>query len=362
MYLIIQAFKGAMSNTRSSEPPLSIVVRAIFIAAGVVILLWVLYLIRDLLLLIYISGMFAIGLAPLVRAIERPYVLPFLRWHPPRWLTILAIYMIVLAFFGLLIFLVVPPITEQASAFSRDLPTYLERAQVWITSIAAHNHMEIDLQRLGEEAFKRVGELTAPLVSALFGFLGVLFGIFTILMLTFYLLLDYEHISKAILNFFPREQRDRVHEVFDKIGPKISGWLAGQFLVALIIGTTTAIALPIIGIPYFYLFALLAAIGEVVPVIGPIMAAIPPAIVALFISPWYMITVIAFFTVQQQLESNLLVPRLMQRQVGIDPVVVIIALLIGAKLLGILGAILAIPTAGIIQVVLSELYNEETQE
>lgn len=362
MYLIIQALKGSMSNIHSSEPPLSIIVRAIFITAGVVILLWIFYLIRDLLLLFYISGLFAIGLAPLVRAIERPYVLPFLRWHPPRWLTILALYMTVLAFVGLLIFLVVPPITEQASAFSRDLPAYLERVQAWFTHIASHNHIELDLQRLGEEALKRVGELTAPLVSALFGFLGVLFGIFTILVLTFYLLLDYEHISKAVLNFFPREQRRRVREVFDQIGPKISGWLAGQFLVALIIGTTTAIALPIIGIPYFYLFALLAAIGEVIPVLGPIMATIPPAIVALFISPWYMITVIAFFVVQQQLESNLLVPRLMQRKVGIDPVVVIIALLIGAKLLGVLGAILAVPTAGIIQVVLNELYGGEAQE
>jgi predicted PurR-regulated permease PerM len=124
------------------------------------------------------------------------------------------------------------------------------------------------------------------------------------------------------------------------------------------IGTTTAIALYFLGVPYFYVLAVIAGVGEMIPVIGPVLSAVPAILVGLTVSPRTALAVAIFWVVQQQLENHLLVPRIMSRQVGVSPVIVIAALLVGGSLLGILGAVLAVPTAAILQVVVQELLDE----
>jgi predicted PurR-regulated permease PerM len=139
----------------------------------------------------------------------------------------------------------------------------------------------------------------------------------------------------------------------------VSAWLGGQLLLGGTIGATSAIGLWALGIPYFYVLALLSALGEMIPIVGPILAAIPAIAVASTVSLKKVIFVIIFFVVQQQLENHILVPKIMSRQVGLSPVTVIVSLLIGGSLLGIVGALLAVPTAAILQVVASELLSEE---
>ena len=138
----------------------------------------------------------------------------------------------------------------------------------------------------------------------------------------------------------------------------MSAWLGGQLLLGAIIGGTSAIALWLLGVPFFYVLALISGVGELIPVVGPIFAAIPAVLVASSVSVNKALLVIVFFVIQQQLENHILVPKIMARQVGVSAVTVIIALLIGGKLLGILGAILAVPSAAIIQV----LFNEFTAQ
>ena len=195
--------------------------------------------------------------------------------------------------------------------------------------------------------------------GAVLGVLGGLFGLLTILILTFYLLVESDALHSTFLRLFPRRSRDRAAEVSREITLKVSAWLGGQLLLGTIIGITSAIGLWLIGIPYFYVLALISAIGELIPVVGPILAAIPAIAVAGTVSMQKVLLVIVFFVVQQQFENHVLVPKVMERQVGISPVTVILALLIGGKLLGILGAILAVPTAAILQVVISELTTQE---
>jgi len=136
---------------------------------------------------------------------------------------------------------------------------------------------------------------------------------------------------------------------------KVSAWLNGQLLLGAIIGSTAAIGLWLLGVPYFYVLALLAGIGEMIPIVGPIIAAIPAVAVASSVSGTTALWTALFFLVQQQLENHVLVPKIMERQVGISPAVVIVALLIGGSLLGVMGAILAVPTAAILQVIYQEL-------
>jgi predicted PurR-regulated permease PerM len=140
---------------------------------------------------------------------------------------------------------------------------------------------------------------------------------------------------------------------------KVSAWLGGQILLASVIATTSAIGLWALGMPFFYVLALICGIGEMIPVLGPVLAAIPALAVAATISLQKTILVLIFLIAQQQLESNFLVPRIMSRHVGVSPVTVLVALLIGASLLGIVGAILAVPTAAILQVVANQMLAED---
>jgi predicted PurR-regulated permease PerM len=126
-------------------------------------------------------------------------------------------------------------------------------------------------------------------------------------------------------------------------------------MLGAIIGITSAIGLWLLGIPFFYVLAVISGVGEMIPIVGPILAAIPAVAVAATVSFKKVLLVIAFFIIQQQFENHVLVPKVMERQVGVSAVFVIVSLLIGANLLGIVGAILAVPTAAILQVVFTEI-------
>ena len=182
----------------------------------------------------------------------------------------------------------------------------------------------------------------------------------TILILSFYMLTESRQIVNAFVRLFPRGERSRVQDACHRVTTKVSAWLGGQLLLAGIIGASAALGLWLLGVPYFYVLALIAAIGEMIPVVGPFLSAIPAVIVALSVSPALALFVAGFFFLQQQFENHILVPRVMSRQVGVSPVIVIVSLLIGGSLLGVVGAILAVPTAAILQVLLEEWAAKET--
>ena len=193
------------------------------------------------------------------------------------------------------------------------------------------------------------------MLGAVVGVVGGLFGLLTILILTFYILVEADSLQRTMLQLFPARDRARVAAVSRDITLKVSAWLGGQLLLGAMIGISSAIGLGLLGIPFFYVLALISGVGELIPVVGPFLSAIPAIAVAATVSINKVVLVIIFFVLQQQLENHILVPKVMQRQVGVSPVTVIVALLIGGKLLGIVGAILAVPTAAILQVVFWEV-------
>src|SRR5262249_27442940 len=146
---------------------------------------------------------------------------------------------------------------------------------------------------------------------------GGVFGIITILILAFYLIVDAENIVRTFVRLFPSSRRVQVAEACRRISMKVSAWLAGQLLLATIIATTAVSGLFVLGVPYFYVLALIAGIGEMIPIVGPIISAIPALLVALSVSPALALGVLIFLFLQQQLESHVLVPRIMARQVGV---------------------------------------------
>jgi predicted PurR-regulated permease PerM len=322
--------------------------------AFAVALAWVVFLARGVLLLVYVSVLLAIGFGPIVRAIERKRSRAR---RVPRWLAILVVYLVIVGVLTVTGFLVIPPLIEQAQELSTRLPDLIDKAQAFLIRQGVISH-SITLEEAVRSAPGTPGTAVGKVAMAVTHvFTGVL-AFITVLILTFYLLIDSQVLFAGFARLFPREQRLRVVEASNKISSKISAWLSGQLILAGTIGTTAAIGLYLLGVPYFYVLALVAAVGEVVPIVGPILSSIPAILVGLSVSPQTALFVAIFWIIQQQVENHLLVPKVMERQVGVSPVVVIVALLVGGSVLGIVGAILAVPTAAILQVILEEILEE----
>lgn len=343
----------------AANEPRALIRYALVGLALTVALLWAAYLVRGALLLIYVSALVAIGFSPIVTRIERRRGR---RRRLPRWAAILIVYLLIIDVVVVIGILVLPPLIEQARDFWSAIPDLLDRGQQWLIDRGLLSQ-KLTIQEAVQKTATGTGtDAVNTVVGAVWGFVGGVFGILTILILAFYLLVDSRSMFRAFIRLFPESERARVEDASHRVTSKVSAWLAGQLLLAAIIGTTAAIGLWLLGVPYFYVLALIAAIGEMIPVVGPILSAIPAVAVALTVSPATALFVTIFFLIQQQIENHVLVPKVMERQVGVSAGVVIIALLIGGSLLGIVGAILAVPTAAILHVLFQELLPEAAGE
>jgi predicted PurR-regulated permease PerM len=338
---------------RPNEDPRALVRYALAGLALTIVLLWALFLVRGALLLLYVAALVAIGLSPVVAAIEQRRQMRK-RGRLPRWAAILVIYLTVISIVVAIGIGIVPPLVAQARQLWADLPGLLQMSQQWLIERGLLSRA-ITVSEAVQQAPVPGSDAVGTVLTAIWGVIGGVFGLVTILIVAFYLLVDSESIVRTFVRLFPRSERARVLDACRRVATKVSAWLAGQLLLAGIIGTTAAIGLWLMGVPYFYVLALIAAIGEMIPVVGPLLAAVPAVIVAFTVSPALAVGVAVFFILQQQFENHILVPKVMERQVGISAVVVIVSLLIGGSLLGIMGAILAVPTAAILQVVFEEL-------
>jgi predicted PurR-regulated permease PerM len=320
------------------------------------VVLWLLYLVRDVLLLVYISTLLAIGFSPAVHWFERRRV-GWLRTRFSRGAAILVFYVLCLVMALLLLAVIVPPFVTQTRELWQAMPSYFDRAER--TLIARHW-----LQRnwTWDEVAQRVPspELAVTgLVGAFESVLGALAALATIVVLPYYLLVEADDLQDGFLRLLPPDRRERLERVTDDVTLKVGAWLGSQMLLCLIIGALASLSMWLIGVPYFYVLGLIAGLGELVPVVGPIMAAVPAMITGWAVSTETMLVVAGYFAVQQLFENYVLIPRIMQKRVGVSAVTVIVALLVGTELLGVVGALLAVPTAAIVQVVLHEYLHSE---
>ena len=265
-----------------------------------------------------------------------------------RPVAILVLYLTLLAFLGLIAAIGLPPLIGQATELVQNAPAIAGKLQD-----VAIQYRVIDQRITIQDILQNApapGNAVETITTAVSGIVGGVVGFVTILILTFYFLLEADTLVDALLRFFPRARRPWMGEMSRNITIKVSAWLTGQLLLGAIIGTTAGFGLWLMGVPYALVLALIAAVGELIPVVGPLLAAIPAIAVAFSV---LMVTV--FFFIQQQIENNVLVPKIMEKQVGVSAITVMIALMIGASLQGIIGALLAVPTAAIVQVVVQDL-------
>ena len=332
-------------------------VQTVATVAGTIVLLEALWAARAALMLVYVSALMAMGFAPIVQFIERPRPGNGRRLIP-RWLAIFAIYLTIVGTLILLALMVVPPLVAQASSLWDRAPAEFNKLQAWLQS---HHMMtrRVTLSEAVENAPNGTGaNAVGTVLGALSSLIGGVFGLITIVILSFYLLIEAQSMFDYLIRFVPSGRRADVSTAARQAVSKVSAWLRAQFVLAGVMGTFAAAGMWWMGVPYFYVIALVAAIGETIPVIGPIIGRVTAVAVALTVSAKLAVTVGIYFLILHQFEANILVPKIMERRVGVSPVAVIIALLIGGELYGLVGAILAIPTAAILSVVIEEIASE----
>lgn len=301
----------------------------LFIALG-----WFLLQIKNILVLFFISYIIMAALSPLVDFLKAKKF--------PKILSIAIPYLGFIAFIVLLIIPLVPFFVSQLQGLFSRFPDYVDQAArisgIRIDTSQINEAITRELQVIGKNAF----DLTRKVF-------GGIFSVLTVLVLSFYLLTEREKIKKS-LPFFFGGNAYKAANVLVEVEEKLGAWFRGQIVLSLTIGFITWISLSILGIGFTLPLALLAGILEIVPTIGPIIAAIPAVIIALNISVPLGITVAVIYMAIQILENNFLVPRIMQKAVGLSPVVIILGVIIGGNLLGVLGSLLSIPFIALLTV------------
>jgi predicted PurR-regulated permease PerM len=312
----------------------------------------------------------------LAAAIE-PLVHRLRRRGFPRGRAILVIYAGILATFGLTSYLIVPTLYSQGREFIAGIPALLEQfdEQARTSSIAIVRERGPVLIRNAQNAYDnpaealRVFRLDASQVTqaltVVTSVVGVLFTTVSVMIVSFYWMTEKALIKRLVLGLFPLDKRDRAHTLWDEIEHRLGGWARGQLILMLVIGMISTIAYSPLLLDvgeFWFLLGIWAGLTEAIPFVGPFLGGGLAVIVALTDSWQKALLVAGFVVLLQQVEGNVLVPRVMKNAVGLTPLAVILAILIGGALLGVLGAVLAIPVAAAVQVVLGDLLRsrEET--
>jgi predicted PurR-regulated permease PerM len=343
--------------------------RTVLFTFGLLCATWLVAQLKAVVIQVLLAVILAAGMTPLVDHLARRQWLGIGRWSwtPPRALVVLLLYLLLLGAIGLAGALLVPPLVAEVEDLVQRLPQFRTDFQAWVAALPQRYPFlpSLDLgpglaEQLGTVAARFSGLLGQALVVARV-VLGVVAGAVSsvfILVLALYLTADGARIQRYAIGFFPAEHRAQAERLTARIGERLGGWVRGQLHLGAIIGAVTLVGLTLIGVRYAVLLALIAAVGEAVPLVGPVFSAIPAVIVAFTQSPLQGVLTLGLYVVVQQLENHVVVPKVMQRAVALHPLAVMVALLAGAELLGVTGAILSLPVAAALAVVVDELWLE----
>lgn len=295
-----------------------------------------------------ISVVIAGFIAYIIMAAISPIVERLTGYGIPKALAAAGVYLLIVVILFVLIFPLVPFLVNQTTQLFTKLPAYIQNA----TELIGVNISREELQEIITSQIGAIGSNALQVTTRVFG--GA-FNILTIIVLSFYLLLDHTRVKNSVASLFSNNSNKKAVEILSKVEYKLGAWLRGQIFLSLFIGVFTWVGLSLIGLEYALPLALLAGMLEIVPTLGPIIAAIPAILIALSVSLPLAIVVTGFYILIQIIENNFLVPRIMQRAVGLHPIIVILGIIVGGRLLGIIGALLAVPFISLIIVVASEV-------
>jgi predicted PurR-regulated permease PerM len=316
-----------------------------FLAAIIIIaIFWLAIQLSGILIVIFISYVIMAALSPFSDFL--------IRKRFPKILSVLIPYSIAIAILILLIFPLFPFFISQIQLLFINLPKYINQVarifNLQIDQSTVRNIFESDINYLGKNALSVTGQIFS-------GFFSVL----TVVVISFYLMLQKEMLKKNFIELLDKKFQENTLKTISQVENKIGLWVRGQLVLCSAIGVLTWLGLTVIGLPFALPLGVIAGLLEIIPTVGPIVSAIPAVIVALTISPGLAISVVLFYILLQALENNLLVPKIMEKAVGLNPIVIIIGVLIGSKFLGIIGALLAVPFIAMVFIIIKSFKPSE---
>ena len=335
----------------------TVTVLALVILAWV--LVWFVRQVTDVLILVLVSGILAAGFAPLVGLVERWRIPGGLRFS--RGVAIFVLYLGLFTALSLVLAIILIPAVNETGKFIQQLPQFMSTIAQWLMALRTRWPWLPDVADVVNRLPSLVPSLSRfgpEAAGVAFRFLGGFATVIAVLVLTFYMLLQGAEIKRAFLALFPPAERLRVDLVLGRIGRKFGGWLRAQVLLSVSVAVPVALGLSLLRMPYPLLLGIVAGVGELIPMVGPTLGAAVAILVALSQQPWQLIGVIIFYVIILNVEPHILVPRIMSHVVGMSPILTLVALLSGIKLLGILGGLLAVPVAAALQVIVAEVVQE----
>lgn len=356
----LQAKTGTISAANLEWSPRQVFIATVFVAT-VLLGLWLLYNFRFALIILLVAIMLGTGLKPVLNWLATRGISPILS----KVLIFLLILALIFTFLGLALPLIINQTTEltsQLSVYYTDLRAMLVNSpSEIIRGIGLRLSARLEAEDLAAPAPEDLSTLTEQTItqetvnlvansfhSASLIFTGIL-AFLAVFLLAFYWTIEGERVIRSIVLLAPANQREYFQDTIKTIEAKLGGFILGQFFLCLVIGGMSLVAYLLIGLPNALILAIIAGIMEALPVVGPVLGAVPALVVALALGPDKVILVLLAAIVIQLLENNILVPRIMNRTVGVHPFLTLISLAVFYSILGIGGALLAVPMAAIFQ-------------
>lgn len=325
----------------------------IIFALSIIVALALAFRLREILLLVYVSALFAVVTTPFVKRAQRMH---FGRRHAGKGIALVLLIAIGILVATLFAWFVLPPIFSDIHQLALDLPDKIARLQARI-----HNVPWLD--RLSHESWqKHAGDIAGALAKVVPNVAGLFITFFSLLIMIAYFILDGERAARWIFSMMPPATSDRLHSTMLRARDRLRRWLIGQLSLMFILGFLTFVVYGLLRIRYFTVLAVFTGLANIIPIIGPIVSITIGIIVAAFDSWTKVLGVVIFYAIYQQLENAILTPRIMKATVGLPSLAVIIALAIGGELGGILGALVAVPSAAIVSELAAEYLIKPSQK
>lgn len=318
-------------------------------------LTWFVYSIRDVLILLFIAIIIVSALQPIVELLEQ-------RKGVPRMVTAIGIYFTFFAFLTWIFWLIIPILTDELKLLSSRLPIYFENLDNFtrnITEIANNYDYGRSIEGLIKNASEKINNSLSGIFSNTVSFFWGLFSALLVLSMSFYMLVKKDGIRGFFQILFPKKHQAYAIDLLNRIQKKMGLWLLGVMILMIFIFALNYLVLSLLGVPFALVLALFAGAMEIIPYIGPTLGLAPAFLVALTVSPLTALLVLISYVTIQQVENHIIVPVLMKKVIGLNPVFIILALLIGFKLAGTLGVMIAVPFATSLEIVIKDILNKK---
>ncbi len=328
--------------------------KSILLVGAFLLLCWISWKSINVILLLFASFTISSSLYPIVEWMSKKM---------PRSLAILIVYIVGFLVLSTIFVPFVSVVVEQTNEFLKQIPVYFKEIDnlllnaqqpsnqklIFLSKIYDFSDIATDLTKLGQDLLSRSINITLNVFA---GFITA----FTLATMVLFMLLDKESLKNDFLSFFPQDKRKQAEEISKTIANKVGGYFRGQLMVMFAVGLITALSLKLIGLEFALLLGIVAGVLEIIPIVGPILAAVPAIIIALVADPWLALATLVVYLVIQRLENAFLSPMILGKFLDMNPLLIILAILIAANTMGVAGVILSPAILASLYVLVQELY------